>query len=192
MAKPMGIALHSFISGTPRAPWVPMEAPSSPSPHLPLHVGVSGRPHPGAGWLETGFQVAAHPGARWPETPNSRGFWPSRTRKPRFSGGELVEAKCIVLYFLRLCYIFLRVLHAFSYRPRSLTKCILQNSQNIGFHILPYVFMFLIFFNSPFCFHIVTCFPQVVQAFLAKSMEILREISISAGFYVIFTKIFVS
>ena len=59
MAKPMGIALHSFISGTPRAPWVPMEAPSSPSPHLPLHVGVSGRLHPGAGWPETGFQVAA-------------------------------------------------------------------------------------------------------------------------------------
>ena len=108
MAKPMGIALHSFISGTPRAPWVPMEAPSSPSPHLPLHVGVSGRLHPGAGWPETGFQVAAHPGARWPETPNSRGFWPSRTRKPRFSGGELVEAKCIVLYFSRLCSIFLR------------------------------------------------------------------------------------
>ena len=51
--------------------------------------------------------------------------------------------------------------------------------------------MFLIFFNSLFCFHIVTCFPQAVQAFLAKSMEILREISISAGFYVIFTKIFV-
>ena len=99
MAKPMGIALHSLILGTPSTLWVPMEGPSSPSPHLPLHVGVSGRPHPGAGWLETGFQVAAHPGARWPETPNSQGFWPSRTRKPRFSGGELVEAKYSVLYF---------------------------------------------------------------------------------------------
>ena len=86
--------------------------------------------HPGAGWLETGFQVAAHPGARWPETPNSRGFWPSRTRKPRFSGGELVEAKCIVLYVLRLCYIFLRfsmflatgpgqLLSAFSRIPKT-------------------------------------------------------------------------
>ena len=107
-----------------------LEAPSSPSPHLPLHVGVSGRLHPGAGWPETGFQVAAHPGARWPETPNSRGFWPSRTRKPRFSGGELVEAKCIVLYFLRLCYIFLRfsmllatgpghLLSAFSRIPKT-------------------------------------------------------------------------
>ena len=62
MAKPMGIALHSLILGTPSTPWVPMEGPSSPSPHLPLHVGVSGRPHPGAGWLETGFQVAPHPG----------------------------------------------------------------------------------------------------------------------------------
>ena len=96
----------------------------------PPPVGVSGRLHPGAGWPETGFQVAAHPGARWPETPNSRGFWPSRTRKPRFSGGELVEAKCIVLYFLRLCYIFLRfsmllatgpghLLSAFSRIPKT-------------------------------------------------------------------------
>ena len=51
--------------------------------------------------------------------------------------------------------------------------------------------MFLIFFNSLFCFHIVICFPQAVQAFLAKSMEILREINISVGFYVIVTKIFV-
>ena len=105
MVQPIGIALHSFISGTPRAPWVPMEAPSGCGM---ARNGVSGRLHPGAGWPETGFQVAAHPGARWPETPNSRDFWPSRTRKPRFSGGELVEAKCIVLYFSRLCSIFLR------------------------------------------------------------------------------------
>ena len=66
---------------------------------LSLYVDVTG-----AGRLEPGPPLwgvsgRPHPGARWPETPNSRGFWPSRTRKPRFSGGELVEAKCIVSYF---------------------------------------------------------------------------------------------
>ena len=64
---------------------------------------------PGCGMARNGVSGRRAPGCQMARNPeNSRGFWPSRTREPRFSGEELVEAKFIVSYFLRLCYIFLR------------------------------------------------------------------------------------
>ena len=64
---------------------------------------------PGCGMARNGVSGRRAPGCQMARNPeNSRGFWPSRTREPRFSGEELVEAKLIVSYFLRLCYIFLR------------------------------------------------------------------------------------